>query len=59
MEGKIYLIYKDSMDDYATIVGYIQGTEEEADKYCEKYNAKAEYEFEEIWYEELKNLLES
>lgn len=36
---KIYLIYHDSQDDCATILGYIEGTEDDAKKYCEKYNA--------------------
>ena len=39
MEKKIYLIYEDSEDDAAAILGYIEGTEEDADKYCNEYNA--------------------
>ena len=39
MEKKIYLIYTDSQDDCAAILGYIEGTEEDADKYCDEYNA--------------------
>lgn len=39
MEKKIYLVYKDSMDDGCEIIGYIEGTAEDADKYCEEYNA--------------------
>lgn len=39
MEKKIYLIYNDSQDDCATILGYIEGTEEDAERYCEEYNA--------------------
>ena len=39
METKIYLIYKDSMDDGVDILGYIEGTAEDAERYCEEYNA--------------------
>ena len=39
MEKKIYLIYTDSQDDSAAILGYVEGTEEDADKYCDEYNA--------------------
>ena len=39
MEKKIYLIYNDSMDDYASIIGYIEGTGEDAEKYCQEYNS--------------------
>ena len=54
----IYLIYKDSCDDAATIIGYIEGTSEDADKYCSEYNAKVKYSWEEITWELLTNLLE-
>ena len=39
MERKIYLIYKDGADDSAEILGYIEGTAEDAERYCEEYNA--------------------
>ena len=56
MEKKIYLIYKDSIDDAATILGYIKGSEEEADKYCDEYNANCKYEWQEIYWMVLENL---
>ena len=56
MEEEIYLIYKDSSDDAATILGYIKGTEEEADKFCEVYNSECLYEWQEVYYEKLSKL---
>ena len=56
MEEEIYLIFNDSIDDGATILGYIRGTEEEADKYCEEYNAHCNYEWQEVYYIRLENL---
>ena len=38
MEKNIYLIYRDCIDDTVSIVGYIEGTTEDADKYCEHFN---------------------
>lgn len=57
MEENIYLIYKDSMDDSATILGYIKGTMEDADKYCDEHNEKCKYEWEEIYWVLLENLI--
>lgn len=59
MEEKIYLIYNDSIDDASTILGYIKGTEEDADKYCDEYNANCKYEYQEIYWMVLENLSEN
>lgn len=41
-DEKIYLIFRDSMDDCCEIIGYIKGTEEDAEAYCNAYNEKLE-----------------
>lgn len=41
-EVGIYLIYEDSPDDSCHVYGYIEGTEKEADAYCEACNKKKE-----------------
>lgn len=56
MEKELYLIYKDSMDDASEIKGVIVGNEEEADEWCEKYNSKCKYEYQEVYYQKLKIL---
>ena len=57
MEKKIYLIYNDSQDDCATILGYIEGTEEDAEKYCQEYNALPERRYyDKVEWEELNKL---
>lgn len=56
MEKNIYLIYKDSVDDAATILGYIEGTAEDADKYCEEYNKNCKYWYEKIEWDKLYKL---
>lgn len=53
---KIYLIYKDSMDDACEIYGYIKGSEEEADKYCDSHNETCRYEWEEIHWQVIEDL---
>lgn len=53
---KIYLIYNDSQDDCATIIGYIKGTENDAGRYVEEYNKKCERYWQEVWLEELECL---
>lgn len=55
-ETGIFLIYRDSLDDAATIEGYIEGTGAEAETYCEEYNKSCKYYWEEITYEKLKKL---
>ena len=35
----VYLIFRDSMDDCCEIIGYIRGSEKEAENYCDVYNA--------------------
>lgn len=56
-EKKMYLIYTDSADDCCDIKGYIYGTEEDADKYCDEYNANCEYYWQEVTWIEISNLL--
>lgn len=48
MGTKVYLIYKDDQDDCCVFYGRFVGTEEEVDRYCEEYNSKCRYEWEEI-----------
>ena len=55
-EEGIYLIFKDSMDDCCEIVGYIKGTEEEADKYCDEYNKKQAKYWRKVEYEKIHDL---
>lgn len=53
---EIYLIFRDSIDDACYIEGYIEGTEEEADRYCDALNEGCRYGWEEFIWEVLKNL---
>ena len=53
---KIYLIYKDSIDDATHIMGYVLGTEEDADAYCDEINKEAKYEWEEYYWQEIEKL---
>lgn len=55
-EKKVYLIFRDSVDDACEIRGYICGTASDADKYCEEYNKNCSYEWEEITWLELEKL---
>lgn len=55
-ETSIFLIYRDGMYEAATVEGYIEGTEEEADAYCAEYNKGCKYYWEEVTYEKLKRL---
>lgn len=48
MGEKVYLIYKDYQDDGCCFIGRFVGTEEEVDRYCDEYNSKCRYEWEEI-----------
>lgn len=48
MGTKVYLIYKDIPDDGCEFIGRFVGTEEEVDRYCDEYNSKCRYEWEEI-----------
>ena len=56
MEKKHYLIFRDNSDDRAYILGYIFGTEEEADAYCSKLNENATYIWDEFEYKEIDKL---
>jgi hypothetical protein len=53
MENKVYLIYRDSCDDSCEIKGYILGTKEDADAYCEKLNKGHEFYWEDYDWVEL------
>ena len=55
-EEGIYLIYKDSADDSCEIVGYIRGTEKEAEKYCAEYNKKQGRPWRLVEYEKIHDL---
>ena len=48
MSTKVYLIYRDDMDDYCSFIGRFEGTEEEVERYCEEYNKKCRYFWEHI-----------
>lgn len=52
----IFLIYKDSMDDACTIEGYIIGTSEDADRYCDELNKGHQYEWEDFDWMKIDNL---
>ena len=56
-EERIYLIFRDSMDDCCYIEGYIKAPDrEEADKYCDSYNADKRYEWECLEWIVIENL---
>lgn len=57
-KNSIYLIYKDDIDDACEIAGYIHGTEEAADRYCDELNKGHKYEYEDYTWIRLRNLLE-
>jgi hypothetical protein len=44
------LIYKDNQDDVCAFIGRFVGTEKEVDRYCDEYNSKCRYEYEEIFW---------
>lgn len=48
MGTKVYLIYNDNQDDACAFIGRFVGTEEEVNRYCDEYNSKCRYEWEEI-----------
>jgi transcriptional regulator with XRE-family HTH domain len=50
MGTKVYLIYKDNQDDVCAFIGRFVGTEKEVDRYCDEYNSKCRYEYEEIFW---------
>ena len=56
MESKIFCIFSIDLDNISVLKGYINGTSEDAKKYCETYNKKCEYYWEKLEWEELKNL---
>lgn len=53
MENRIYLIYRDDCDDSCEIKGYILGTAEEAEAYCENLNKGHEFIWEDFDWMEL------
>lgn len=56
MESGIYLIYKDSIDDACEIKGYIYGTADDADNYCEEHNKNCRHSWEELTWERIERL---
>lgn len=56
MKKKIYVIYKDSPDDSCDMLGYIEGTAEDAEKYCKEYNATVKSPWRMVEWDELKKL---
>lgn len=56
MEKKVYLIYWDSIDDGCEIIGYIFGTEAEAEAYCKELNKGHKYRWEDYDWIELDRL---
>ena len=55
-EKKIYVIYTDSPDDSCFMLGYIEGTAEDAEIYCQKHNATVTWECNKVEWEELEKL---
>ena len=56
MEKKIYVIYCDSPNDSCFMLGYIEGTAEDAEKYCKEHNATVTWECNKVEWEELEKL---
>lgn len=59
MEKKIYVIYCDSPDDICFMLGYIEGTEEDAEKYCKEHNATITCPLNMVEWEKLDKLNQS
>ena len=57
-EKSVYLIFRDSMDDYSEVLGYVICTEEEVSKYCLEYNEKVKHSWEAVEYTLIENLLD-
>jgi hypothetical protein len=57
MEKKVFIIFQDDPDNYgylpSMIKGYIYGTEEEAEAYCEELNKSCKYRWDKYIYDEL------
>lgn len=53
-DDKVFLIY--CLDGNCTPIGYIRGSEEDADRYCEAYNANVKSHWEAVDFEELEQL---
>ena len=60
MEKKVFMIFMDDPESYgylpSMIKGYIYGTEEEAQAYCEELSKGAKYRWDQYIYEELECL---
>ena len=56
MEKKIFVIYSDSPDDSCYILGYIEGTAEDAEKYCKEHNATVTWPQNMVEWDELEKL---
>ena len=50
-DDKVFLIYRDILDHYSDIIGYIRGSEDDAARYCELHSTQ-----EEVGYIELEQL---
>lgn len=55
-EKEIYVIYNDSPDDNCFMLGYIEGSEEDAEKYCKEHNATVTWPWNKVEWEELEKL---
>lgn len=55
---KVYLIYRDSIDDACEIKGYIVGTAADADRYCNELNENHKYSWEDYDWMEVEKLNE-
>ena len=51
--NKVFLIFNDTKLELQEISVVIVGDEEDAEKYCEDYNAKCTVREDEVWYEEM------
>ena len=56
IEKDIYVIYSDSLDDACWIGGYIEGTAEDAEQYCQEHNATAKWPWNEVEWDYLEKL---
>lgn len=50
-DDKVFLVYRDILDHYSDIIGYIRGSEDDAARYCELHSTQ-----EEVGYIELDQL---
>lgn len=55
-DDKVFLIYCDDIDDACRMVGYLRGSEDDAARYCEVYNAGVKHYWDEVDFVELEQL---